>query len=99
MPVIHSAEKKVRKDKYRTRLNKSRIEKVKKLIKIAKTSSDKKNIQKAQSAIDKLVKVNIIHKNKAARLKSQLAKINSKETKTTAQTNNKKTKEKVRSKK
>lgn len=74
MPVTHSAEKKERKDKNRTKFNKKRIELTKKLIKEAKNNPRDEKIKKAQSAIDKLAKVNVIHKNKAARLKSQLTK-------------------------
>lgn len=75
MPVIASAEKKMRKDKKRTLLNKKRKEEVKKLISLAKKSKTPESVKKAQSAVAKLSKVNIIHKNKAARLISQLYKL------------------------
>lgn len=72
MPIIASAEKKMRKDKKRTTLNKSRKETVKKLVKQAKKDRKIESVRKAQGAIAKLAKVNVIHKNKAARLISQL---------------------------
>jgi small subunit ribosomal protein S20 len=75
MPVTVSAEKKVRKDKKRTSQNKKRLMDVKKFIKEAKKKPTKESIIKAQSAIDKLSKVHVIHKNKASRMKSQIAKL------------------------
>lgn len=75
MPVTRSAEKKMRKDKARTLINKKRKENVKNLIKALKKNTSFENLQKAQSAIDKLAKVKVIQKNKASRLKSQIAKL------------------------
>ncbi len=75
MPVTRSAEKKMRKDKARTLFNKKRKENVKSLIKTVKKNTTLENLQKAQSAIDKLAKVKVIQKNKASRLKSQIAKL------------------------
>ena len=75
MPIIRSAIKKVRKDKGRTTRNKKRADALKILIKKAKASKSVKDIQAVFSALDKAVKVNLIHKNKAARLKSRLSKL------------------------
>ena len=72
MPLIHSAIKKMRKDETRTQANKIFIKKMKSSIK--KALNTKKN-KEAVSLIDKAVKKKIIKKNKAARLKSKLAKI------------------------
>lgn len=72
MPIIASARKKMRKDKKRTLLNKKRKDEVKKLIRKVKEDHKMESIRKAQSAINKLAKVKVIHKNKAARLISQL---------------------------
>ena len=75
MPVTKSAEKKMRKDKFRTKFNKKRKDEVKNLIKAAQKNPSAQNIKKAQSAVAKLAKIKIIHKNKAARLESQLARL------------------------
>ncbi len=75
MPVIQSAIKKVRKDKVRTARNKKRESAVKKLLKAARKNPDKKNLSSVFSALDKAVKVKLIHPNKSARLKSRLSKL------------------------
>ncbi|MBI2019301.1 30S ribosomal protein S20 [Candidatus Daviesbacteria bacterium] len=75
MPIIRSAIKKVRKDKTRTTLNKKRENTLRSLIKKTRSSSTAKNLQAVFSALDKAAKVNLIHKNKAARLKSNLSKL------------------------
>jgi small subunit ribosomal protein S20 len=75
MPVTKSARKKLRKDKKRELANKKLKNLLKKSIKTAKKDPKYKNIQEAISLIDKAAKKNIIHKNKAARIKSSLAKI------------------------
>lgn len=73
MPVIASAEKKMRQDRKRTKINRSRKESVKNLLKEARKNPNSDSYKKAQSAIDKLAKTKVIHKNKASRLKSRLA--------------------------
>ncbi len=75
MPIIKSAIKKVRKDKIRTIRNKKRETSLKKIIKDTKRTPSAKNLTSAFSALDKSVKVNLIHKNKASRLKSRLSKL------------------------
>jgi len=75
MPVIKSAKKKLRQDKKRTNLNKKTEDLFKKLIKQAKKSPTEKNIKMAISIADKAAKKDIIHKNKAARIKSTLSKL------------------------
>ncbi len=74
MPLIKSAIKKVRKDKTRTARNKKRESNLKSLIKKSRISKSSKDLQAAYSALDKAVKVKLIHPNKAARLKSRLSK-------------------------
>lgn len=76
MPIIRSAIKKVRKDKVRTARNKKRKLALKAAVKKARVTKSAKDIQAAFSALDKAAKVNLIHKNKAARLKSRLSKGN-----------------------
>lgn len=81
MPIIKSAKKALRKSLKNRAENLIWKRKYKEAIKIAKKSiesgsKDKGNkISNAYSVIDKAAKHNIIHKNKAARLKSNLAKL------------------------
>jgi small subunit ribosomal protein S20 len=74
MPIIKSAIKKVRKDKLRTARNKKREDNLKSLIKKVRASKSAKDLQATYSALDKAAKVNLIHPNRAARLKSRLSK-------------------------
>lgn len=78
MPIIRSASKKMRQDKKRTQINKSRKNLVKELLDKAQKKPTQENISAAASAVDKLAKVKVIHKNKAARIKSRLAKLSKK---------------------
>lgn len=76
MPIIKSAQKKVRKDKTRTVKNiayvKAYKDTFKKLNK--KPKNIKELISRYYSQIDKAVKNKIIHKNKGNRLKSAVKK-------------------------
>jgi len=81
MPITKSAKKALRKSLKNRGRNYSRrrtVRKLKKDYSISLTSGDKKlsaeKLQKLYKAIDKATKRNIIHKNKANRLKSSLAK-------------------------
>lgn len=76
MPIIKSAIKKVRKDKKRTKVNTLYIKAYQTTLKkIRKGGSDvKKLISLFYSQVDKAVKHNVIHKNKATRLKSRISK-------------------------
>jgi len=71
MPIIKSAKKALKQSRKRALHNLKK----KKLLKstIKKTTSEKE-MSKAQSVIDKAAKTGYIHKNKAARLKSRLAR-------------------------
>lgn len=75
MPVLKHAKKKLRQDKKRTIHNRKLKEQYKSLIKKAKLNLSVDNVKRAVSAIDKAAKKHLIHKNKAARLKSSLAKL------------------------
>ena len=75
MPVIKSAKKKLRKDRKREIVNKKLKNLLKKNIKLAEKNPSEANVKKAVKIIDKTAKKNIIHKNKAARIKSKLAKL------------------------
>ena len=74
MPVTKSAKKKLRKDRKRTIRNKILKERYKRLLKKALKDPKEENIRRAVSAIDKAAKRHVIHKNKAARLKSRVMK-------------------------
>lgn len=75
MPIIASAKKKLRQDGVRTQRNKLVLRDLKAAVKKARTSPTAKTLQTASSALDTAAKKLVIHKNKAARLKSALAKL------------------------
>lgn len=75
MPVIKSARKKLRQDIKREKQNNKFRNLLKNTLSAAKKSPTPKNVSQAFKTIDKLAKKNIIHKNKAARLKSGLSKL------------------------
>lgn len=75
MPVIRSAKKKLKVDKKRESANKKAESSIDVVVKKAQIKPTPENIQKAFKAIDKGVKKDIFHKNKGARLKSQLSKL------------------------
>lgn len=75
MPIIKGAKKALRQTKKRTAQNSKKKSILKRqLTKFTKKPSAKE-IDSLYSLIDKLAKRNIIHKNKAGRIKSRLAKI------------------------
>lgn len=71
MPITKSAAKALKQSHKRHAQNLKTKKNVKEAIKGA---TDEKSLSKAQSVIDRAAKTNYIHKNKAARLKSRLAK-------------------------
>ncbi len=75
MPVIKSAIKKLRQDKKKEKQNDAIREQLKSAIRSAKKVKTGKSVTKAISKVDKAAKLNIIHNNKAARLKSSLSKL------------------------
>jgi small subunit ribosomal protein S20 len=74
MPITLSAKKKMHQDVARREVNLRVLGTMKKAIRLMKLTPTDKNLKTASSAIDTAMKKKIIHKNKAARLKSQLAK-------------------------
>jgi small subunit ribosomal protein S20 len=74
MPIIKSAKKKMRKDKKLTAHNLKLKNNLKGLIKKMRRTPDVKLAGQVASALDKAVKTNLIHANKASRLKSRLSK-------------------------
>jgi small subunit ribosomal protein S20 len=75
MPVIKSAKKKLRVDKKRESANKKMRANIDFVIKKAQKRATPENIKIAFKAIDKGVKKDIFHKNKAAHIKSRLSKL------------------------
>ncbi len=75
MPILKHAKKKLKQDKKRTLLNKKVKNIYKEAVKKAKIAKNAKTVSVAFKAIDKAVKANIMHKNKAARMKSSLNKL------------------------
>ncbi|MBP8591587.1 30S ribosomal protein S20 [Candidatus Shapirobacteria bacterium] len=86
MPVTKSAQGALKQQQRRLRENKRIRRLYKESIKELKKNPNEKNLSKAFSQIDRAAKKNVIHKNKAARLKAQLSKLITKsETKTKSQ--------------
>lgn len=75
MPVIKSAIKKLRQDRKHEKQNDILRDALKSAVRSAKKTKSAKAVTKAMSIVDKSAKNNIIHKNKASRMKSSLAKI------------------------
>lgn len=75
MPVTKSAKKALRRDRRRTVINKRIRRRLKEILKQARTNPTKKLLSQAASILDRAAKKRVIHPNKAARLKSRLAKL------------------------
>ena len=74
MPNIKSAEKWARQSEKRRVRNLDTKTRVKTIVKKPRTSGDPAAVAKADSTLDKAAQKGVIHKNKAARKKSRLAK-------------------------
>jgi small subunit ribosomal protein S20 len=75
MPISAQALKKLRHDRRRTVQNTRTRHNLRMLIKRARTHPSKKTLTTVFRALDKAVKTQVIHTNKAARLKSRLSKL------------------------
>jgi small subunit ribosomal protein S20 len=75
MPQTSSAKKKLRADAKKRVFNLRRLRQMRRAIKTAAGIKDIKALSVAFKAIDKAAKGGVIHKNKAAHLKSQLSKL------------------------
>ncbi|PIQ69821.1 30S ribosomal protein S20 [Candidatus Shapirobacteria bacterium CG03_land_8_20_14_0_80_40_19] len=75
MPIIVGAKKALRQSKKRYLLNSKKRLALKNLIKKFIKSKAKDDLSLLYSAADKAVKSGIIHKNKAKRIKSKLARL------------------------
>jgi len=78
MPITKSALKALRKDKRKTAINRPIKSRIKSSLDQVKESKTAKDLSVAFSAIDKALKRHLIHRNKAARLKSKASKMLSK---------------------
>ncbi|MFA6814336.1 MAG: 30S ribosomal protein S20 [Candidatus Pacebacteria bacterium] len=78
MPILKSAKKALRISKKKNIVNRKIKSQVKTATDQVKKEPKQKNLSLASSKIDRAVKKNLIHKNKAARIKSRLAKLKSK---------------------
>ncbi len=74
MPIIKSAKKRVRVAKKATIRNSKTKRSLRGALKLFSRKSGAASLSKAQSAVDTAAKKGVMHKNKAARLKKQLAK-------------------------
>ena len=82
MPIIKSAQKRVRQTAVRTARNrrvkrafKAAARALEEAVAAKKPSQAKKSLAVLQSVVDKMQKKNIIHKNKAARIKSRYVRL------------------------
>jgi small subunit ribosomal protein S20 len=81
MPVTDSSAKALRRDKKRTKVNRRRkdamkdaINEVESLLEEGNVDAAEQALSKAQKTIDKAAQDGVIHENRAARKKSQLAR-------------------------
>jgi small subunit ribosomal protein S20 len=75
MPLLKNAKKALRVSKRKNLVNQQIKSKMKTAVDAIKANPSQENLNKAYEAIDMAAKRNIIHHNKAARHKSQLAKL------------------------
>ena len=75
MPVIKSAIKKLRRDRKVTRANNLFRASLNHALKTANKQKTAKAVSAAVSLVDHAVKKNLMHKNRAARIKSALSKL------------------------
>jgi small subunit ribosomal protein S20 len=75
MPILKHAKKKLKQERKRELHNRSLRTAFKNLLKTANKEKTPEAISKAVSSVDKAAKKNLIHKNKAAHIKSDLSKL------------------------
>jgi small subunit ribosomal protein S20 len=75
MPVTTTAKRALRGSKNKESVNKLILKKREVAIRIAKRSKSNEKVLSAVSLADRAAKKRVIHKNKAARIKSQLSKL------------------------
>jgi len=84
MPVTKTAKRALRSSKRKQAVNKVLRRSLDVAIRMAKKKKSTKSIQAAVSLVDKAAKKGIVHRNKAARIKSQLSKLGPKPAKKSA---------------
>lgn len=75
MPIISRAIKKMYHDKRRTKVTSSVRKDLRDVVKTMRKNPTKKTLASVFKALDKAAKRNVIHPNKASRLKSRLSKL------------------------
>ncbi len=75
MPILRNAKKALRVSERKAEVNRRVKARTKTMVDKVKKQPSAENLATAFSAIDKAVKGHIFHRNKAARLKSQLSKL------------------------
>ncbi|EKE13452.1 MAG: hypothetical protein ACD_13C00015G0017 [uncultured bacterium] len=75
MPVTKTAKRALRGSKNKTQVNKILVKKLEIAIRVAKKSKNNEKVLTAVSLADRAAKKRIIHRNKAARIKSQLSRL------------------------
>lgn len=90
MPVTTTAKRALRGSKNKELVNKFIVKKLEFAIRVAKKAKNNEKVLTATSLTDRAAKKGVIHKNKAARIKSQLSKLLVKTTKITSKTSKKK---------
>lgn len=75
MPIIKRAIKKLRHDRKLEKVNAKRRTKLRNVLKEMRKKPSKKALTATYHALDKAAKTHLIHKNKAARLKSRFTKL------------------------
>jgi small subunit ribosomal protein S20 len=80
MPVTKTAKRALRGSRAKEIINKLTISKLEAAVRQARNTKNEEKILKAVSLADRAAKRKVIHKNKAARIKSQMAKLMPKKT-------------------
>lgn len=80
MPIIKSAKKKLKQDRKKSKQNARYTHTLQEIMKKFKKKDKKITLNTAYAAIDRTAKKRIIHPHKAARLKSQIARLHKKNT-------------------
>ncbi len=74
MPITKGAIRKQKADKRKAKINLAVRKSVVKAVSLARKQPTEKNLKAMFSKLDRAVKVRIIHKNKAARLKARISR-------------------------
>lgn len=75
MPVTKTAKRALKGSKRKTLINKKIVSALEIAIRVAKKTKKDKDVSRAASLTDRAQKKHVIHKNKAARIKSSLGKL------------------------